>query len=179
MVDKELFDIFQDVKETLCKYDYYIHTSKKILHLTHTEDQIPHLMGLQYIHNEKFIGDSGAYLIKKKRLKRNSLARIVSRIYRKKKLQESILDMIDRKLDNLEHLNEMLSSPSVIYLYDPGKNPESELRTDYLMVYKDAKKVIQLGLVKSKTKEKVYIIAIPLLFLTSPSTIMISITVIC
>ena len=48
MKDTRLLQIFQNVKDTICKYDYYIHTSKKIIHLSNTEDKIPHLMGLQY-----------------------------------------------------------------------------------------------------------------------------------
>lgn len=38
MQDTRLPEIFQNTKETICKYDYYIHTSKRILHLTNTED---------------------------------------------------------------------------------------------------------------------------------------------
>lgn len=45
MKDTRLLQIFQNVKDTICKFDYYIHTSKKIIHLSNTEDKIPHLMG--------------------------------------------------------------------------------------------------------------------------------------
>lgn len=46
---QSLIDIFQKTKEVLCKYDYYIYTQKRVLHLTNSELKIPHLMGLQYI----------------------------------------------------------------------------------------------------------------------------------
>lgn len=49
MKDTRLLKIFNDTKDVLCKYDYYIHTAKRILHLTNTELKIPHLMGLQYV----------------------------------------------------------------------------------------------------------------------------------
>lgn len=154
MADKELLPVFQDAKETLCKYDYYIHTSKRILHLTNTEEKIPHLMGLQYIGAEKFTGDSGAYLIKKGRLKRKSIEAMTTKLYRRKSLRESILSMIYGKIDNIDRIKDMFCNASVLYLYDTKKNPESEFKTDYLMVYQTARQVFQLGLVKSKTKEK-------------------------
>lgn len=154
MADKELLPVFQDAKETLCRYDYYIHTSKRILHLTNTEDKIPHLMGLQYIGAEKFTGDSGAYLIKKGRLKRKSIEAMTAKLYRKKILRESIRSMIYGKIDNIDRIKEMFSNASVLYLYDTKKNPESEFKTDYLMVYQTARQVFQLGLVKSKIKDK-------------------------
>ena len=49
IVVQSLIDIFQKTKEVLCKYDYYIYTQKRVLHLTNSELKIPHLMGLQYI----------------------------------------------------------------------------------------------------------------------------------
>ncbi|MCX4321262.1 MAG: PBECR4 domain-containing protein [Lachnospiraceae bacterium] len=69
MKDTRLLQIFQSVKDTICKYDYYIHTSKKIIHLSNTEDKIPHLMGLQYADRPKqYTGDFGAYAVKKGRI---------------------------------------------------------------------------------------------------------------
>ena len=62
---RTLLEIFQDTKETLCRYDYYIHTQKRILHLTNSEIKIPHLMGMQYLGKpNQFVGDFGAYAIK-------------------------------------------------------------------------------------------------------------------
>ena len=49
IVVQSLIDIFQKTKDVLCKYDYYIYTQKRVLHLTNSELKIPHLMGLQYI----------------------------------------------------------------------------------------------------------------------------------
>ncbi len=43
---RTLLQIFQEAKEILCRYDYYIHTQKRILHLTNSEIKIPHLMGM-------------------------------------------------------------------------------------------------------------------------------------
>ena len=154
MADKELLPVFQDAKETLCKYDYYIHTPKRILHLTNTEEKIPHLMGLQYIGAEKFTGDSGAYLIKKERIKRKSIEVMTRKLYHKESLRTSIQSMIYGKIDHIDQIKEMFSNASVLYLYDTKKNPESEFKTDYLMVYQTTKQVFQLGLIKSKIKEK-------------------------
>ncbi|MDE6052426.1 MAG: hypothetical protein K2G55_01405 [Lachnospiraceae bacterium] len=53
MKDTRLLQIFQNVNDTIYKYDYYIHTSKKIIHLSNTEDKIPHLMGFQYTDRKK------------------------------------------------------------------------------------------------------------------------------
>ena len=62
---RTLLEIFQDTKETLCRYDYYIHTQKRILHLTNSEIKIPHLMGMQYLGKpNQFTGDFGAYAIR-------------------------------------------------------------------------------------------------------------------
>ena len=154
MADKELLPVFQDAKETLCKYDYYIHSPKRILHLTNTEEKIPHLMGLQYIGAEKFTGDSGAYLIKKERIKRKSIEVMTRKLYHKESLRTSIQSMIYGKIDHIDQIKEMFSNASVLYLYDTKKNPESEFKTDYLMVYQTTKQVFQLGLIKSKIKEK-------------------------
>lgn len=65
---RTLLDIFQNTKEVLCQYDYYIYTTKQVLHLTNSELKIPHLMGMQYIgKSNPFTGDYGAYSIKKKK----------------------------------------------------------------------------------------------------------------
>ena len=78
MKDTRLLQIFQSVKDTICKYDYYIHTSKKIIHLSNTEDKIPHLMGLQYAGRPKqYTGDLGAYAVIKGRITMQSLEKLV------------------------------------------------------------------------------------------------------
>ena len=83
MKDTRLLQIFQSVKDTICKYDYYIHTSKKIIHLSNTEDKIPHLMGLQYAGRPKqYTGDFGAYAVKKGRITMQSLEKLVQKYYR-------------------------------------------------------------------------------------------------
>lgn len=65
---QSLINIFQRTKEILCKYDYYIYTSKRVLHISNSESKIPHLMGMQYIGElNQFTGDYGVYLIKKGR----------------------------------------------------------------------------------------------------------------
>lgn len=80
MKDTRLLEIFTDAKETLCRYDYYIHTSKRILHLTNTEQKIPHLMGLQYAgKKDMYTGDYGAYSIKKGRIIYNSIEKLVKK----------------------------------------------------------------------------------------------------
>ena len=71
---QSLIDIFQKTKDVLCRYDYYIYTSKRVLHLTNYELKIPHLMGLQYIDRQnQFTGDFGVYSIKKKRITHDSI----------------------------------------------------------------------------------------------------------
>lgn len=110
-------------------------------------------MGLQYIGSEKLTGNSGTYLIKKQRLKRTSIERMVKK-YRKESLQHSILSMVYGKLDNICHIKEMFSNCSTLYLYAAKKNPDSEFKTNYLLVYQTSYQVFHLGLIKSKTKEK-------------------------
>ena len=74
MKDTRLLKIFNDTKDVLCKYDYYIHTAKRILHLTNTELKIPHLMGLQYVGRpNQYAGDFGVYAVKKGRITLESL----------------------------------------------------------------------------------------------------------
>ena len=69
--------------------DYYIHIPKKIIHVTNSENMIPHLMGMQYIGRpDMFTGDRGAYMIKKQRLKYDSLEKLVQKYYRGKSKQD-------------------------------------------------------------------------------------------
>lgn len=78
MKDTRLFEIFSETKQILCKYDYSIHTPKKILHLTNSELKLPHLMGLQYIgRKDLYTGDNSAYSIKKGKLTMSSMEKFV------------------------------------------------------------------------------------------------------
>ena len=128
-----LLQIFQDTKEVLCRYDYYIQAQKRILHLTNSEVKIPHLMGMQYLGKpNQFTGDSGVYAIKKQRVTIESMEKLVRKYYKTAEKQRRILEMLHRKLDNLEGLGEMFSSYSRLYLYEKVKNKESEFQSDYL-----------------------------------------------
>lgn len=49
MANQKLLEIFLDAKRILCSNDYYIYIPKKIIHVTNSENMIPHLMGMQYI----------------------------------------------------------------------------------------------------------------------------------
>lgn len=70
MANQKLLEVFLNTKRIICMSDYYIHISKKIIHVTNLENMIPHLMGMQYIGKpDMFTGDRGAYMIKKQRLK--------------------------------------------------------------------------------------------------------------
>lgn len=78
-----LLQIFQDTKEVLCRYDYYIHTKKCVLHLTNSEIKIPHLMGMQYLGKpNQFTGDFGAYVIEKQRVTMKSVEKLVRKYYK-------------------------------------------------------------------------------------------------
>lgn len=155
MQDTRLLEIFQSTKNTICKYDYYIHTSKHVLHLTNTEDKIPHLMGLQYAGKpNQYTGDFGAYAIKKGRITMKSIERLVGKYYRTEEKQRRILEVIHLKLDNLHLLGEMFSSYSKLYLYDIGKNEDSNFDSDYLMVHQMEDKTLHLGIIKLDRKEK-------------------------
>ena len=146
-----LLDIFQDTKEVLCRYDYYVHTQKRILHLTNSEIKIPHLMGMQYLGKpNQFTGDYGAYAIKKQRITMESVEKLVRKYYKTEEKQRRMLEMIHRKLDNLGGLGEMFSSYSKLYLYEKGQNGDSEFQSDYLLVHENGKKILHLGLVKSE-----------------------------
>lgn len=152
-----LLDIFQNTKEVLCKYDYYIYTTKQVLHLTNSELKIPHLMGMQYIGRpNQFTGDYGAYSIKKKRITLDSVDKLVRKYYRTKEKQRIILEMIYRKLNNLQLLEEMFHSYSKLYLYEKTADIETEFNCDYLMVHESGKTILHLGLVKSAGGRGIY-----------------------
>lgn len=154
MANQKLLEVFLDTKRILCASDYYIHIPKKIVHVANSENTIPHLMGMQYIGRpDMFTGDRGAYMIKKKRLKYDSLEKLVQKYYRGKSKQDSMLAMVNGKIDNLYRIEEMLSTYSELYLYDVAANPESELKTDYLLVNQLDDRVLQLGMVKADKKK--------------------------
>lgn len=152
-----LLQIFQDTKEILCRYDYYIHTQKRVLHLTNSEIKIPHLMGMQYLGKPgQFTGDYGAYAIKKQRITMDSVEKLVRKYYKTEEKQRRMLEMIHRKLDNLGELGDMFTSYSRLYLYEKDQNQESEFQSDYLLVHENGKKILHLGLVKSKSGKDLY-----------------------
>lgn len=157
MKDTRLLDIFNEVKQILCRYDYYIHTPKKILHLTNGELKIPHLMGLQHIAKEgMFEGNRGIYMIKSGRLRYDSIGKLIRKYYKKTEKQESMAAMVYGKIDNLPRLSKMLQTESAIYLYDITANPKLQLKTDYLLVNQQPDMVLQLGIIKAaKSKEQV------------------------
>lgn len=64
-----------------------------------------------------------------------------------------MLAMVKGKIDNLHRIIDMLSTYSVLYLYDTSANPELELMTDYLLVNQLEEMVLQLGLVKADKKK--------------------------
>ena len=104
---RTLLQIFRDTKEVLCEYDYYIHTQKRILHLTNSEIKIPHLMGMQYLGKpNQFTGDFGAYAIKKQCVTMESVEKLVRKYYKTEEKQRRMPEMIYRKLDNLGELGE-------------------------------------------------------------------------
>lgn len=154
MASRKLLEVFLDTKRILCKSDYYIHIPKKIIRLTNSENMIPHLMGMQYVGRpDMFTGDRGAYMIKKGRLKYKSLQKLVKKYYHGESKQASMLAMVNGKIDNLYRIENMLSTYSVLYLYDVAANPELELKTDYLLVNQLDEMVLQLGMIKADNKK--------------------------
>lgn len=154
MANQKLLEVFLDAKRILCRNDYYIYIPKKVIHVTNTENMIPHLMGMQYVGRpDMFTGDRGAYMIKKGRLKYDSLEKLVRKYYRGENKQASLHAMINGKIDNLHRIEDMLSTYSELYLYDVAANSELELKTDYLLVNQLEEMVLQLGLVKSYNKK--------------------------
>lgn len=154
---QSLIDIFQKTKDVLCKYDYYIYTPKRVLHLTNSELKIPHLMGLQYIgRKNQFTGDFGVYAIKKKRITHESIEKLVRKYYRTEEKQRLILEMIYRKLNNLHLLEEMFHSYSKLYIYEKTEEMDTEFNCDYLMVHESGKVILHLGLIKSEDRKNVY-----------------------
>ncbi len=154
---RTLLRIFQDTKEVLCRYDYYIHTKKCILHLTNSETKIPHLMGMQYIGKPgQFTGDFGVYAIKKQHVTMESIEKLVRNYYKTEEKQRRMLEMIHRKMDNLGELEHMFFSYSRLYLYEKEQNRNSEFQSDYLLVHENGKKILHLGLVKSESGKDLY-----------------------
>ena len=154
---RTLLQIFQNTKEVLCKYDYYIQTPKRILHLTNTDIKVPHLMGMQYLGGTKqFTGEYGVYAIKKQRITLESVQKMVGKYYKTEEKQRRMLEMIHRKLDNLEQVGEMFSSYSRLYLYEKEQNRDSEFQSDYLLVHESGKKILHLGIVKAEGGKDLY-----------------------
>ncbi|MBQ8639053.1 MAG: hypothetical protein IJ468_07785 [Lachnospiraceae bacterium] len=152
---ESLVEIFQKAKEVLCKYDYYIYTSKRVLRVTNSELKIPHLMGLQYIGRpNQYSGDYGVYAIKKKRITHDSIAKLVKKYYRGEEKQRIMFEMIYRKLNNLHLLEEMFRSHSILYLYK--KTEKSAFFCDYLLVCTSGKAILHLGLLEAVDKKDVY-----------------------
>lgn len=134
MADHRLLRIFQNTKEILCGSNYYIYVPKKILHVTNTEDMIPHLMGLQYVGKPRmFTGDHGAYMLKKERITYEGVQKLAQKYYRKAEKQASILGMIYGKMNNLYQIESMLSSYAELYLY--GKSNLPTQREIWLLSY--------------------------------------------
>lgn len=155
MQDQRLLQVFQNVKAILCQYIYYIHIPDKILCISNREEQIPHLMGLQYIGRPNhYTGDFGAYAIKKGKITKSSIEKMIRKYYRNYEKQCQILEMINLKIDNLCLISDMLSSYSKLYLYDTNSNADSAYNSDYLLVHRSDKKIIHLGLIKVSGKEK-------------------------
>lgn len=155
MKDTRLLQIFNDTKDVLCKYDYYIHTSKRILHLTNSELKIPHLMGLQYVGRpNQYAGDFGVYAVKKGRVTIEALEKLVKKYYKTKEKQDRMLKLIHLKLDYLYLLPKMFCSYSKLYLFDINHNPDSEFDSDYLLIHRMEDKVLHLGLIKALGREK-------------------------
>lgn len=154
---QSLVDIFQNTKDVLCRYDYYIYTPKRVLHLTNSELKIPHLMGLQYIGRpNQYTGDYGVYSIKKKRITHESVEKLVRKYYRTEEKQRLMLEMIYRKLNNLHLLRDMFQSYSKLYLYEKTENMNTEFDCDYLMVHESGKAILHLGLVKSEDRKDIF-----------------------
>lgn len=155
MKDTRLLNIFNDTKKVLCKYDYYIHTSNRILHLTNSELKIPHLMGLQYVGRpNQYAGDFGVYAVKKGIITLKSIEKLVRKYYKTKEKQDRMLKLIHLKLDYLCLLPQMFSSYSKLYLFDANHNSDSKFDSDYLLVHIIDDKVLHLGLVNARGKEK-------------------------
>lgn len=152
-----LADIFQQTKEVLCKYDYYIYASGEVLHLTNSELKIPHLMGMQYVGRpNQFTGDFGVYSIKKKRITHESIRKLVRKYYRSEKKQQIIIEMIYRKLNNLHLIKEIFHSYSELYLYEKSKETDTKFDCDYLLIHESGKVNLYLGLVKSQKNKNLY-----------------------
>lgn len=101
-----------------------------------------------------YTGDNGAYAIKKGKLTMKSLEKSVRKFYKSHEKQEQILKLIHLKLDHLYLLNEMFTAYSQLYLFDVNFNPQSEFDSDYLLVHESDKKILHLGIVKSKNAGK-------------------------
>lgn len=154
MANQKLQDIFEETKRILCKNDYYIYIPKKVIYVTNTENMLPHLMGMQYIGRpDMFTGDKGVYMIKKGRLKYNSLEKLVRKYYHGKNKQDSMLAMVYGKIEYLQQIEDMFTHYSELYLYDVMANPELMLKTDYLLVNHRENVVLQLGLIRSRQKK--------------------------
>lgn len=92
-------------------------------------------------------------MIKKQRIKYDSLEKLVKKYYHGENKQASMLAMVLGKINNLHRIEDMLSTYSELYLYDVTANPESELKTDYLLVNQQEEMVLQLGMIKAENRK--------------------------
>ena len=110
---------------------------------------------MQYIGRPgQYTGDFGVYAVKKGRLTLKSIEKLVRKYYKTKEKQDRILKMVHLKLDHLYLLRDMFCSYSKLYLFDINHNPNSEFDSDYLLIHKIEEKVLHLGLIKARGKEK-------------------------
>ncbi len=152
---QSILEIFEQLKNVLCQYDYYIYTSRRIFHLTNSELKIPHLMGLQYIgKSNKYTGDYGVYAIKKKIVTHSFINEKIRKNYETEDKRRIIREIIYRKLKNLHLLEKMFSSYSRIYMYE--KTIETAFNCDYLLINESGKIILHLGLVKSINSKGLY-----------------------
>ena len=122
MANQKLLEVFLETKRILCKNDYYIHIPKKIIHVTNTENMIPHLMGMQYVgRTNMFTGDKCAYMIKKGRIKYDSLEKLVRKYYRGENKQASLIAMVKSENKKMQeyHCNS--------FMVDYKKNDDYDL----------------------------------------------------
>lgn len=85
-----------------------------------------------------------------------SVEKLVRKYYKTEEKQQRILELLHRKLDNLDQVGEMFSSYSKLYLYEKAQNRDSEFQSDYLLVHESGKKILHLGIVKAEGSKDLY-----------------------
>ncbi len=122
---KSLIDLMDFYDSNLCDRVFEIKTDKGVqLNITFYREQFCHLIGLQHVYSDRrYLGEKGYNKVK------NGKVTLASLIKHNKKGYKSI----ESRLDNFEHIYDILTQGELIKFYPDRTKPKTKLDADYLM----------------------------------------------